>query len=453
MRAIEAAIKKLRRAQSMGNDGSSWNSPFAALGGRLDDAESRARKACERLPAPPASVAARLGQVSLSRAASQRSAASERSATTDLNPLSEPPPHSPGPKSSRGRPGPKPAALDAKPPTSRERELFQLSLAIEEREAQGSADLAFLSTAMVYASLPHSQVSGAIYKRRNGPVSLSILNDPEIGLPYGKIPRLITAYLCSEAKRNHKRNGRVIYLGRSEAEFMHRLGLRSRGGVRGEYRRVRDQAQRLFTSTITLVGVPNSHFEWSKVSISEDGMLLWDPHDPHKKGRWRSFLVLSEKFFNECVRHAVPIKMWVLHQLRSPLSIDIYIWLTYRYHALKEPQPISWQQLQWQFGANYAPTAQGHSNFKTNFRRALRQVLALYRDARLIVRQDLIVLLPSKPHVASVEEQVGADPASTLPDPTPEYPAAPQDSPSSCPPTRSGGDPTPFRMTRTARLR
>jgi hypothetical protein len=427
------------------NDGSAWISQFVALGGDPGDAAVIAEKTRSVAKLAPAitPLSARLAQHGpLARLQESHPPDSAFSETADFFGSAPPSPQpDTGARRSRaapprGRPGPKPAPLNAMPPSPRERQLFQLSLDIEEREGQGAADLGFLSTAMVYASLPHSKFPGAIYKRRNGPISLSILNDPDIGLPYGKIPRLITAYLCSEAKRNQKKNGRVIYLGRSEAEFMHRLGLSSRGGIRGEYRRVRDQAQRLFTSTITLVGVPNNHFEWSKVSISEDGMLLWDPQDPHRKGRWSSHLVLSEKFFNECVRHAVPIKMWVLHQLRSPLAIDIYIWLTYRFNGLKEPQPISWQQLQWQFGANYAPTPQGHSNFKTNFRRALRQVLAIYRDAKLDVRQNLIVLLPSKPHVPPSELSRARRRPST--GPTREPPALSLPVPAQQPQNRDG---------------
>jgi hypothetical protein len=255
---------------------------------------------------------------------------------------------------------------------------------------------------MIYASLPHSEVTGAIFKRRNGPVSLSILNDPEIGLPYGKIPRIMIAFLCTEAKRNKDTLGPVIHLGRSQADFLLKLGLHSRGGKRGDIHRVRDQSIRLFTSTITLTDRPGGHFHWDKVSITDQGMLLWNPLKPDERAPWQSTLRLSDSFFKECIHHSMPIQMWVLHQLRSPLAIDIYVWLTYRFNALEEPESISWRQLQWQFGANYAPSPQGESNFKLNFKKALRQVLAIYRDAKVDVRPDRLVLLPTKPHVPPI---------------------------------------------------
>nr|WP_254212150.1 replication protein RepA [Burkholderia multivorans] len=54
-----------------------------------------------------------------------------------------------------------------------------------------------------------------------------MLVDPEIGLPYGKLPRLITAWLTREAKRTKSRE---LVLGRSLNEFAGKLGLSKNGG-------------------------------------------------------------------------------------------------------------------------------------------------------------------------------------------------------------------------------
>jgi hypothetical protein len=128
-------------------------------------------------------------------------------------------------------------------------------------------------------------------------------------------------------------------------------------------------------------------------------MLLWNPQNAEEKSPWQSTLTLSTSFFEECKNHSVPIDLRVIHQLRSPLAIDIYIWLTYRYNSVKIPQPITWKQLKWQFGANYGNTPQGERDFKTNFKKQLRQVLSVYWDAKLEVTQDALILLPSKPHI------------------------------------------------------
>lgn len=296
-------------------------------------------------------------------------------------------------KKKRGRPA---VNWSDRPKSQGELDLFQLSLEIEEKPAKDHNQLGVIATAMIYASLPHSEIEGAVFKRRNGDLSLTILNDPDIGLPYGKMPRLITAFLCTEAKRTKEP---VISLGRSKNEFAKKLGLGTGGGPRGDLTRLTEQAKRLFTSHITLIGAPDSQFHWRNVNLTDSGMLLWNPHDPDAKSPWESQLTLSQKFFDECIAHSVPIDLRVLHKLRSPLAIDIYIWMTYRYNSISAPTPISWKQLKWQFGANYADDEQGLKNFITSFKTCLRMVSSVYREAKFRTTKDTLTLLPSPPHV------------------------------------------------------
>jgi hypothetical protein len=296
-------------------------------------------------------------------------------------------------KKKRGRPA---VNWSDRPKRQGELDLFQLSLEIEEKPAKDHNQLGVIATAMIYASLPHSEIEGAVFKRRNGDLSLTILNDPDIGLPYGKMPRLITAFLCTEAKRTKEP---VISLGRSKNEFAKKLGLGTGGGPRGDLTRLTEQAKRLFTSHITLIGAPDSQFHWRNVNLTDSGMLLWNPHDPDAKSPWESQLTLSQKFFDECIAHSVPIDLRVLHKLRSPLAIDIYIWMTYRYNSISAPTPISWKQLKWQFGANYADDEQGLKNFITSFKTCLRMVSSVYREAKFRTTKDTLTLLPSPPHV------------------------------------------------------
>lgn len=280
--------------------------------------------------------------------------------------------------------------------TQQELDLFELSMEIEEKNAKDNNQLGFIATAMIYASLPHSDIGGAVFKRKNNDIALTILNDPDIGLPYGKIPRIITAFLCTEAKR---KQDPVIDLGRSQSEFAKKLGLGTGGGERGGITALKEQAKRLFTSHITLTGTPKSQFHWRNLNITDSGMLLWNPHDQHEKTPWESQLTLSKPFFDECIAHSVPIDMRVLNKLRSPLAIDIYIWMTYRYNSISHPTPISWRQLKWQLGSNYADDEQGLKNFVTNFKTQLRNVVSVYREAKFSMDQHKLTLLPSRPHI------------------------------------------------------
>ncbi len=293
----------------------------------------------------------------------------------------------------RGRP---PVNWKERPKTQQELDLFELSLEIEEKNAAEHGQLGFIATAMIYASLPHSQIDSAVFKRKSGNISLTILNDPDIGLPYGKIPRVITAFLCTEAKRTGTPE---ISLGDSQTEFAKKLGLKSGGGVRGDLTRLKDQAFRLFTSHITLVGAPDAQLHWRNVNLTDNGMLLWNPHKPSEKSAWESKLTLSQVFFDECIDHSVPIDLRVIHKLTSPLAIDIYAWLTYRLNSIAYPTPISWEQIKWQFGANYADDAQGLRNFIVAFRTQLRRVMSVYPEAKVSVDSRKLTLIPSASHI------------------------------------------------------
>lgn len=293
----------------------------------------------------------------------------------------------------RGR---KPVNEQDRVKTQQELDLFELSLEIDEKNAKDHNQLGFIATAMIYASLPHSDIGGAVFKRKNNDIALTILNDPDIGLPYGKIPRLITAFLCTEAKRKQEP---IIDLGRSQAEFAKKLGIGLSGGERGGITALREQAKRLFTSHITLTGSPKSQFHWRNLNITDSGMLLWNPHDLHEKAPWESQLTLSKPFFDECIAHSVPIDLRVLNKLRSPLAIDVYIWMTYRYNSISHPTPISWRQLKWQLGSNYADDEQGLRNFVLNFKTQLRKVVSVYREAKFSIDQHKLTLYPSKPHI------------------------------------------------------
>ena len=69
----------------------------------------------------------------------------------------------------------------------------------------------------------------------------------ETKLPYGNLPRLLLAWICTEAVRTKIRE---LILGRSLADFMRSVGVYDDGGA--VRRRLRDQMQRLFRSHMEL---------------------------------------------------------------------------------------------------------------------------------------------------------------------------------------------------------
>jgi len=84
------------------------------------------------------------------------------------------------------------------------------------------------------------------------------------------------------------------------------------------------------------------------------------------------------------------------------MALDIYAWLTYRMSYLKRPVSIPWAGLQAQFGAGYAMTPQGQSEFKRAFSRHLKKIAAVYPDARVTPDGNMLRLSPSNTHVKRV---------------------------------------------------
>lgn len=121
--------------------------------------------------------------------------------------------------------------------------LIDRSVAIETESAQESGDLGFMARAMVLATLPHRKVDGNEFVRKNGAFTLSMQSPSRIGLPYGSIPRLLLAWVTTEAIRTKSRE---LELGFSLTSFMADLGLTATGGANGSITRLKDQIRRLF---------------------------------------------------------------------------------------------------------------------------------------------------------------------------------------------------------------
>ena len=84
------------------------------------------------------------------------------------------------------------------------------------------------------------------YVRRNGPYTLGMTAGINTKLPFGNLPRLILAWVCTEAVRTQSR---VLVLGKSLSDFMRALGVYSssggRGGVQTRLRQSNEAAVRL----------------------------------------------------------------------------------------------------------------------------------------------------------------------------------------------------------------
>lgn len=289
--------------------------------------------------------------------------------------------------------------------SQRHRRLIEDALQIEAEEARTSGALGYMARTLAQATLPHADPKlppGTLYSRDTGKLTLTVApTTKKHGVPYGTIPRVILAWICTEAVY---KNERVLSLGRSQAEFLSKLRMHNNGS---DIRRFRDQALRLFKSVISVEYADDSSGDLTaRLMISDTSHVFWHPTQQDQPALWESSLELSERFFQE-IRHApVPINLDAFHALsRSPLAMDIYTWLPYRMFVLrKSGRPsarVPWAGIKAQFGANYDDSEKGLYNFKAKFRARLREVLEWYPEARDHIEEskDCLILTPAKLHI------------------------------------------------------
>ena len=222
------------------------------------------------------------------------------------------------------------------------------------RAGEATADTGFMARLMLLCSLPRTNPGNQHqYKRVNGPYTLIMTAVGQTGLPYGNLSRLLLAWVCTEAVRTQSRE---LVLGSSLSGFMRRLDMAPiGGGSRGERTRLCNQMKRLFNAHIQLA------YEDEQVSASVNSPVAsrtgfwWNKRKTSERLEWDSTIELGEKFFNEILRHPVPLDLNILKALkRSSLGIDFYLWLTYRTFTLKRPLRLSWAHLYRQFGVDPA---------------------------------------------------------------------------------------------------
>ena len=267
------------------------------------------------------------------------------------------------------------------------------TLAIEAESAQTAGALGFLARAMVQATLPHKKVAGNEFERKNGAYTLHLLAPAKVGLPYGTVPRLLLAWLTTEAVRTQNRE---LFLGDSLSHFMHELDMVPTGGRWGSITRLKDQTARLFASTVSATYAGKQSHTEAGFRLADRSTLWWDAKAPEQAGLWESSVKLSETFFNEVIAHPIPVDMRAIRSLKkSPLALDIYAWMTYRASYATKPSEIPWQALAMQFGSDYAQVR----DFKAAFLDALKKVLIVYPEARVSHGDFGLTLAPSRPHV------------------------------------------------------
>ena len=261
-------------------------------------------------------------------------------------------------------------------------------------------DIGYLFSGWAQAALPHRRLpDDAAWQVTTDRVTLIVQpglrpapggKPVSVGVPFGSRARLILLYLQTEAIRT---NCREVELGRSLHAWLRRLGIPIGGKQMAS---VRDQAERISRCRLsfqmrqgTRTGLVNQH-------ILETSMFIED--DTAQGGLFVETASLSQSFFEELKKHPVPVEEAAVRQIANNSSaLDVYCWLAYRLHSLKEPITVSWKALHSQFGRSVARL----DHFKEHFRSILLLATSVYPDANVEEAPSGagLVLKPSRPPV------------------------------------------------------
>ena len=293
-------------------------------------------------------------------------------------------------------------ALIPSPPTQRHfTRADQVNALVNASEAD--PDRGFMARMMALCSLPRTNPGNRTrYVRRNGPYTLVMNAGGLSKLPFGNFPRLLLAWVCTEAVRTQSR---VLILGPSLAKFMKTLGVYSCGGR--EQTRLRNQMKRLFNAHVSLIYKEENVEQFVSSTIADRGEFWWNERKPDQSSLWDSKIELSEKFFNEIIRHPMPLDLNALTALkRCSLGLDLYLWLTYRTFSLKRPLRLTWRQLYCQFAAHpdNAHNKKTIQNFRVQALRELKKIKLAWPELNYTTAPGLLILHPSTPAIAPLNQ-------------------------------------------------
>jgi len=219
----------------------------------------------------------------------------------------------------------------------------------------------------------------------------------DVPLPYGAKPRLIMYYLNKQAitQKSH-----VIEVEPTLGQLIKKLGFESNGR---DYKTVQNQFGRLSASEMVIGRGEENGSSTTKFGRVVDSANLWYSKADKQKALWPNVVELSREYFESLQKHAVPLDEGAIALIKdSSLALDIYNMLAERLHRIPmgDKQFASWAFIYGLYGVNYNRI----DNFRRDFRTALKQVCAVYPDAKVeeLIEGNMprgLILKNSKPPV------------------------------------------------------
>lgn len=205
---------------------------------------------------------------------------------------------------------------------------LESALALFGGDDSGPApDLCFVARAFVATTLPHKRPASSQFTRECYFYTLSLTAPEEVGLPYGRLPRLALSALTTAALRTQSP---LITLGKNLPAWALSLGLVPSYGPRGTIPALRSQLHQLLSTTVNISwGTTRRSSAGTPERVGSAGFRIGYEHNLDAATEPLQ-VRLSTDFYEQLRDRPVPLDMNVLKSLRSPFQMDIYAWLSLR---------------------------------------------------------------------------------------------------------------------------
>ncbi|MDK7135767.1 replication protein RepA [Corynebacterium sp. UMB4614] len=262
-------------------------------------------------------------------------------------------------------------------------------------------DVGYTSKLFVQALFPYRKTEGNNRTVETPQGTITILS--QRGVPYGKYPRLIMAYIITRAVANAGRlkEGNITHeealripLGHSMSHFLQAIGITGRGtgGATGNLKNIREQLLRIAGSFITVQSDDGVHARGRNTQILEDWNLWFDSRDPNQGSFMESELVLTPQFFKHIAEAPIPIDLNVLRELNKPRAMDLYIWLTVKQYWLaknnRDAYTFSWDMIAANFATRELKTSNDLAHFRTEIKKSIADILQTWPQAGIEASTD-----------------------------------------------------------------
>jgi hypothetical protein len=214
----------------------------------------------------------------------------------------------------------------------------------------------------------------------------------QVGVPFGNKGRLILIYLQTLGVISP-----VVPLGSSMSAWMRSLGMKVTGGERGTIADVKEQVLRIANCSLI---IEMTHATTEGVATRLDrtaiakGLQMWA--DRPGATNWPTELTLDHEFHLHLRENAVTLDKSAVAQLSSnSLALDIYASLAHWLPRIGAATPMGWASLVKAFGSDGEATF----TFGRRLRKVLPSVCDVYKDARVEVGRNGIIMYPSPPPV------------------------------------------------------